>query len=306
MKTTFLFPGQGSQYAGMLQEFNSADPIVAEVYSAVQNHTGLNPQGVDSDDQLKSTINVQLCLLISGVISAKLLLRSNINPDFLAGHSVGVFSAAVISNVISFEDALDLVSIRAKMMEEAYPFGYGMAAIVGFSEKHLKELLTLNDLDKKLFIANNNAADQQVIAGSLDAINFFIPILQRGGARKVQLLNVSVPSHCELLNYVSFALKNRFETIKIDQPKYPCISNHTGRLLRTEYAIREDLFKSISETVRWYEGTTLLYELGSRFFIEMSPSGVLTKIARTTFPNAYVYAFENQNIETLRWLYDSY
>lgn len=306
MKTTFLFPGQGSQYAGMLRELSRENPVVDEVFSAVEKHIGFIPEDLDTDEQLKSTVFVQLCLLVSGVISAKQLLQNNIRPDFLAGHSVGAFSAAVISEVITFEEALDLVLLRATMMENAYPDGYGMAAVVGIKEIQLKKLIESNGLSHKLFIANSNAADQQVIAGSLQNIHSFLEIARHNGARKVQILKVSVPSHCELLNPVSDVLKDKFELIEIKEPKFPCISNHTGRLLKSGDAIREDLYKSISETVKWYEGTTLLYELGARFFIEMTPAGVLTKIAQTSFPNANVYAFENQNIETLKWLYESF
>lgn len=306
MKTVFLFPGQGSQSVGMLKSFSVNDGIVKEIYLEAENYLGFPISELDTDKNLQSTVCVQLCLLISGVISAHQLIAAGIKPDYLAGHSVGAFGAAVISNVITFEEALNLVSLRSKLMENLYPSGFGMAAIVGLSETIITNCLkTHNKSNRTLYLANNNTKDQQVIARSLESINNFLPILQKTGARKAQLLNVSVPSHCKLLNDVSIALKEKIESITLREPNIPYVSNSNGRLLKTGAPIREDLFKSISQTVRWYEGTSLLYELGARIFVEMAPSGVLTKMANNSFAEINTLSYDSQNLTSIKWLYDS-
>ncbi|AZA49469.1 malonate decarboxylase subunit epsilon [Chryseobacterium carnipullorum] len=307
MKTTFLFPGQGSQSIRMLSSMDREDPIVNTVFAEVENQLKVSVESLDTAEKLNSTVYVQLCLLISGVISARQLLSQKITPDYLAGHSIGAFAAAVISEAISFTDALNLVLLRATMMEQAYPEGYGMAAVVGFSESRLSCLLGAHNLENDaLYLANSNAYDQQVVAGQLSSIDKLIPSLQRSGARKVQVLSVSVPSHCPLLNDVSVALEEALMEIKVKEPIYPCVSNHTGRIVKSAELLRKDLYKSISEKVRWYEGTTLLYESGVRLFIEMAPSGVLAKIASSTFPEVNVIGFDEQDLNTIKWLYDHY
>jgi len=307
MKTVFLFPGQGSQKAGMLQELPLSDPAVAEIFGLTEKVLGVPVYTLDTAERLTSTVYVQLYLLILGVISAKRLMAKSIKADYVAGHSVGAFAAAVVAGVISFEQALQLVHIRGMLMEQAYPEGYGMAAVVGFSAARLqRNIQEHNTAHATVYLSNINTADQQVVAGEVESLNILIQTLQKSGVRKAQLLNMSVPSHCPLLDSVSAALAKQIATLTLQEPQIPYASNHTGRLLKTAEAIGTDLWKSVAATVRWYDATTLLYELGTRIFIEAAPSGVLAKMAISTFPEAKVFALEETNIDTIAWLWNNY
>lgn len=185
MKITFLFPGQGSQHAGMLKSYSLRDPIVHDVFSEVEEALGIQATALDTEDKLASTVNVQLCLCIAGIISVRRVLSTGIQPDYVAGHSVGAFAAAVVSGVITFKEALLLVFKRATLMEQAYPSGYGMAAVVGLSQSRLdKCVLQHNYTHENVYLANSNAADQQVIAGPCTALkNFYASCRYRGPAK---------------------------------------------------------------------------------------------------------------------------
>ena len=190
MKTVFLFPGQGSQQSGMLSALSENDPIVKEVFEEVESILGLPALTLDGKDVLtSSTINVQLCLLIAGVISARKLINNGVKPDFVAGHSIGAFGAAVISGVLNFKQAIKLVHLRAKMMQEAFPINYGMIALVGFSETRLKPYIVRHNLaHSPIYLANVNAADQLVVAGRKDSIAILEETLKKGGIQKNEIV----------------------------------------------------------------------------------------------------------------------
>lgn len=307
MKTVLLFPGQGAQQVGMLHQFPLNDECVAEVFKEVEEVLSIPVYSLDTEEKLRSTIYVQLCLLIAGVISARRLISKGVKVDFVAGHSVGAFAAAVISGVLTFKQALQLVDTRGILMQEAYPKGYGMAAVIGFSASRLQTYIDLhNQKNTTVYLSNINSADQQVVAGATDSLNVLISSLQNAGARKAQLLNMAVPSHCELLADVAAALHRQISPLELGTLRIPYISNHTGRLLKNAEAVRTDLWKSVAATVKWYDGTSLLYELGARIFIEMEPAGVLAKMAETAFPEATVMRAETDKNDTLAWLWKNY
>lgn len=307
MKTAFLFPGQGSQHPGMLSTLPTTDPEVNRLIVEAENILQQKISAIDTSAALSSTVNVQLALLISGVICAKRLLSHGVVADFVAGHSIGAFSAAVVSGVISFEEAIKLVRTRAQLMEQAFPEGYGMAALVGFNKNRLiPYLVAHNKLNSKVYLSNINAKDQLVVSGELQSLTSLISELQKGGIQKTKLLDVSVPSHCKLLSGISDVLKKQMGEIVLKTPLIPFASNTTGRLLKTADAVGEDLSKGISSPVEWYDATTLIYEMGARIFIEMEPSGVLSKIAASTFPEAKVISISEGKISQLAGLWKIY
>jgi malonate decarboxylase epsilon subunit len=304
-KTAFLFPGQGSQTEGMLHTLPSDDPHVRQVFADSEEVLGVPVYSLDTADKLSSTVFVQICLLIAGVISGRRLMAKGVSADFVAGHSVGAFAAAVIGGVLSFRQALMLVQCRGKWMQEAYPAGYGMAALVGFTEARLTGYLREhNRTHSRVYLANLNAADQQVVAGETKSLNNLICRLQNAGLRKARLLNFSVPSHCELLKDVSAALQREMKSLPVKELDIPYLSNHTARLVKTADQVMMDLWMSIAMPVKWYEGICLLYESGARMFIEMEPSGVLAKIVHASLPDVRVLTMEKDNLESVLWLWD--
>jgi malonate decarboxylase epsilon subunit len=304
MRTVFLFPGQGSQHPRMLKDYSLTDPIVADIFSEVEQVLGEPVNKLDTKERLASTVYAQVCLLIAGVISARRLLSRGVKADYVAGHSVGAFAAAVISGVLSFADALKLVWDRGTLMEQAYPKGYGMLAVTGFQLPRLQQIVNQHNQHHSIvYLSNINAADQQVIAGEILSLNALAGILESAGIRKAQLLNLSVPSHCPLMQGVSTALKDRIAGLKLNESLIPYCSNYSGRVLTKAETIGDDLWKSIAATVKWFDATTLIYESGVRIFIEVSPSGVLSKIAASSFPEARILSLDSGSLDTISWLW---
>jgi malonate decarboxylase epsilon subunit len=285
MGVAFLFPGQGSQYPGMLHQL----PEHSAVNQTINEASELLKEDVlsfDTEEKLQSTVSVQLSLLIASVATARALQTEGAEADMVAGHSVGAFGAAVIAGALDFKDALSLVKKRGELMEQAYPIGFGMGVVLGLSERNL--LSIMNDLpsDALLYLANLNSPDQITITGEVSSIKQLFQAAQSKGARKVHLLNVSVPSHCPLLQTVSVELEKHLQGVSLKEPSIPYAGNRTARALRNAHAIREDLALSISNPVRWYDATSVLFELGARLFIEMAPGHTLTVLTRSSFPAA--------------------
>ena len=299
----FLFPGQGSQRSGMLRSLPAEDSVVSGVYSEVKETLGLDPLYFDAEEKLLSTAYAQVGLLISSVISARRLQAKGVTPDFVAGHSVGTFSAAVVSGVLSFKQALSVVHERGVLMEKAYPHDFGMAALTGMSERKLNAALEVfNQTHEKVWLSNVNSGYQMVVSGRKVDLLSLIRQLEGSGIRKAKMLNVAVPSHCPLLQAVSDALKQQLEAMDLKEPAIPYGANYTGRVLRTMAGIREDLYKNVAATVRWHDVTSVIYEMGARLFIEMEPSGVLSKIAEENFPDAEIIMVEGGDPDAITWL----
>jgi malonate decarboxylase epsilon subunit len=291
----------------MLRCFDLKNGIAGSLFTEFEQVLRLPLKGLDTEEALASTVNTQLCLLLSGVTTARLLLGQQVVPDFVAGHSVGAFAAAVISGVITFEEALLLVNKRAHLMNVAFPQGYGMTALLGYSAARLKPYLeSHNRQHPPIYLANINAADQLVIAGMTDSMKILVETLKRNGLQKAKVLRVAVPSHCELLSSVSQELKALLNGMPLQEPVIPYVSNATGRLLRTAAGIAGDLWLNISTTVQWYDATTLVYERGTRMFLEMAPAGVLSKIAGASFPEAEVIGVVESRTEQAALLWNEY
>jgi malonate decarboxylase epsilon subunit len=222
-----------------------------------------------------------------------------VEPDVVAGLSVGVFAAAVAVGVLSFKDGLSLVKLRAELMEKAYPKGYGLAAVIGLSETHLSQIVSeINKPASPVFVGNLNAPTQFVIAGSDSGMEGVLNRAKNEGARTAKRLPVSVPSHCVLLKSVADELTRRIAQIEIKKPKAIYVSNRRARALRDPDGIREDLATNIAHPVRWHDATTVAYERGIRFFVELPPGHTLTDLASTAFPDARSIALSRMQIDS--------
>ncbi|MFG6150367.1 ACP S-malonyltransferase [Halobacillus sp. B23F22_1] len=286
MSTAFLFPGQGSQQPFMLNNL----PVHPEVKRTLDEASEVLNESVyqwDAPVRLESTVASQVCLLVSGVAAARLMIKEKAVPGYVAGHSVGTFGAAVISGVLDFKDAVRLVRKRGELMESAFPEGYGMAVVLGLTETKVRQLLqNFAEEDKYIYLANMNGPRQITIAGSLNELEEFTKLSLKNNAQRAELLEVSVPSHCPLLSDVSISLEAELERLALRKPVIPFAGNRRGRILRTSEAIKGDLAWNVSQSVKWHEATSLLYELGVRLFIEMPPGNVLTGLVNQSFPAA--------------------
>jgi malonate decarboxylase epsilon subunit len=302
LKLAFLFPGQGSQKPGLLHEL----PACTAVENVLAKATETLNESIfhyHSKEALTSTKAVQLSLLTAGVATFKAFEEVGVTPDFVAGHSVGAFSAAVAAGTIEFEDAVNIVKLRGELMEQAYPEGYGMGVVLGMDADKLQSLVA-NHFDEKypVFMANQNALDQLTLSGAFPGIQKVLDDARENGARCASMLNVSTPSHCPLLTSVSDALMEALHTISFQRPAIPYVGNRKARLLYEPVDIRQDLAESISSAVQWHDASTVLYEKGARLFIEMPPGTVLSRLAARAFPEARVFSVADNGFDDCQFV----
>jgi len=290
MSVALLFPGQGSQFPGMLHTLPD-HPSIGRTLDEVSESLRGNVLELDSPEALRSTISVQLALLASGVAVARALIAEGVEPEAVAGMSAGAFAAAVAAGVLNLADAVRLMKQRAERMVELYPKGYGLAAIVGLTEKQVSTLVEeAYTAQSPVYVGNINAPRQIVIAGSNEGMNKVLEAARKSGARKAVRLDVSEPSHCPLLEPVADTLTKSLQAIPLQDPQIIYLGNVTGRPLRSAEAISEDLATNIAHGVRWYDATTVLTELGCRVFLEMPPGHVLSELGREGCPDVRTLA----------------
>jgi malonate decarboxylase epsilon subunit len=290
MSIAFLFPGQGSQVSGMLHALPD-HPAVRRTLDEVSECLRMDVRELDSEEALQSPVSVQLALLASGVAMARALTEEGVEPEGVAGLSVGAFAAAALCGVVSLSDTVRLVRQRAEMMVQLYPTGYGLAAIVGLSEMRVSKLVDEAYTERApVYVGNINAPSQIVIAGSDEGIRKVLDAARKSGARKAEELHVSVPSHCPLLEPVAMALRESLKKMQLQSPTCVYVGNVSARALRASDAIAEDLASNVAHGVRWYDSVMVLEELGCHLFLEMPPGHVLTQLAKGTIPSAQALA----------------
>jgi malonate decarboxylase epsilon subunit len=297
MSIAFLFPGQGSQFPGMLHQLldhPEVDRTLAEVSSVL--HTDV--RGLDSEEALESTASVQIALLIAGVATARALFQKVAEPAVVCGLSVGEFAAAVVADALSLKDALELVELRSEQMTKLYPAGYGLSAIVGLSESQVLKIVQAVTSDREpVFVANINAPRQIVIAGSDAGMDRVLDLARSQGARKAERLHVSVPSHCPLLQPVADCLQRRFSSVQLRKPKAIYVGNVNARAMRTGELVANDLANNIAHGVRWHDATTVAKELGCDLFLEMPPGHVLSDLAKENLAGVCAFAVEKNSLQ---------
>jgi malonate decarboxylase epsilon subunit len=284
VNTAFLFPGQGAQKPGMLHELVD-DPAVELTLDEISDVLKSDVRLLDSLVALNSTVSVQLALLASGVATARALQRQGVTCCAVAGLSVGAFAAAVVAEAITLNDAVNLIRSRAEKMEQLYPVGYGMAAIVGLNERQVTAIVdSAHTAAAPVFVGNINAPRQIVIAGSIKGMQKVLGEARRQGARKAELLHVTVPSHCPLLSPVADSLRLQINFMQLKAPKVPYIANMNARAVRSASAVATDLADNIAHGVRWHDVTIVAEELGCNLFLEMPPGRTLTDLAEENVP----------------------
>src|ERR1700728_3817679 len=290
VNTAFLFPGQGAQKPGMLHELVD-DPAVELTLDEISDVLKSDVRLLDSPQALNSTMSVQLALLASGVATARALQRRGVTCCAVAGLSVGAFAPAVVAEAIALNDAVNLIRSRAEKMEQLYPVGYGLAAIVGLNERQVTAIVdSVHTAAAPAFVGNINAPRQIVIAGSVEGMQKVLEEACRRGARKAELLHVSVPSHCPLLSPVADSLRLLLNSMQLKAPKCPYIANVNARALRSASAVAADLADNIAHGVRWHDATIVAEELGCNLFLEMPPGHVLTDLAEENVPGITAFA----------------
>ena len=302
MSIALLFPGQGSQRPGMLQHLPSTPAAArawAEAQHTLRSLTGI-PAALDTREALRSTTNAQLALLIAGVVSARALIDDEgLDVDFVAGHSIGAFAAAVLAGVLGIGDALRVVQVRGDEMQRACADGdWGMAALGGLPLSGVRSLLDeVATSDDPLWVANINSADQIVVSGTRTALDALHRRAAVAGAREMTRLDVSVASHCPLQAETARAVADALTRVAHGDQRRAYLTNTTGRrVLNAPDKVLDDLAGAVRQPVQWYDAIRLMAELGATVAIETLPGRVLTAIAARAIPDVKCFAAEEAGI----------
>jgi malonate decarboxylase epsilon subunit len=285
MTVAFLYPGQGTQRPGMLHDLPGHPAVAATLAEAEDILPGSSRQ--DDARALASTVTTQIALCVAGVAATRALAAEGAAPDAVAGHSAGAFPAAVTAGVLTFAEALAAVRHRAELMRDAYPSGYGMAAVLGLGvprARALIESITMDDDPAYLAVID---ADQQVVAaGSVRALSRLEAAAEQAGARRVHRLPIAVPSHCPLLAGVADAMADHLGTVPRRPLTVPYLGGRTGRALQDADAVLDDLARGVAATLRWRDVVALLGELGTTLFVQAPPGSVVARLAGAANPGA--------------------
>lgn len=277
----FVFPGQGSQSVGMLNEIAEWYPDVKQTFEKASSVLGkdlwqLITEGTGAE--LNQTENTQPVMLAAGVAMWELWCKlSSVRPAWMAGHSLGEYTALVCSGALSFEDGLRLVTERAQLMQAAVPAGVGaMAAILGLDDKQVIAICAAGAADNEIVSAVNfNAPGQVVIAGHKAAVERVAESAKAAGAKRAVLLPVSVPSHCALMQGAAEQLAESLQNVTINSPNVSLIHNVDVESHSTAEAIREALTEQLYKPVRWVETINYVNNQGVTRFVECGPGKVL-------------------------------
>jgi malonate decarboxylase epsilon subunit len=300
MSVLFTFPGQGAQKAGMLHAL-PAHAETARTLAEASDALGRDVLLLDAAQALRSTVAVQLSLLVAGVAFARVLAAHGAAPDMVAGLSVGAWPAAVVAGVLDFADAVRLVELRARLMEDAYPSGYGMTAIGGLARQQLEPLLArVHGPDTPVYLANLNAPRQLVVAGSAAALDAVAALALAHGASRAERLAVAVPSHCALLDEQARTLACAAAQVARRRPRIAWISSSSARAVFDADRIVADLAANMARPVLWADTSRHAWERGARVALEMPSGSVLTRLAQEAdFAAGTALCADGNRVDTL-------
>lgn len=283
-KTAFVFPGQGSQKVGMLADlaaqFSSVEATFAEASEAVGFDLW---QIAQSGEGLNQTEFTQPVLLTASIALWRVWLElGGVTPKFLAGHSLGEYSALVAGGALSLGDAVKLVNLRGKLMQDAVPQGQGaMAAILGLEDAKVVELCQVASADGEGSVeaANYNAQGQVVVAGASAKVEAVMAAAKEAGGKAIAL-PVSVPSHCSLMKPAAEKFAEALAQVKIEMPRIPVIQNVNAEAAADVDALRKALTEQLYESVQWTKTLQLLQDQGIQYIAECGPGNVLSNLAK--------------------------
>lgn len=281
MKTAFVFPGQGSQKVGMMQDLYNAYPIVKQRFEEADEALGYSITKLcfeGPDTELVKTANTQPAILTASVACYEVLKEKGYTPDIVGGHSLGEYSALVVAGVLDFKDAVYLVHKRGQYMQEAVPLGEGsMAAILALPrEKVIAICAEVDATVGSVQAVNFNCPGQIVIAGATKAVETAAEKMKAAGAKRAVILPVSAPFHSRLMEPAALRLEEELNTITIHDAQIPVVANVTASILTKGADIKKSLVVQAAHPVLWEDCVMQMVNYGVEAFVEVGPGKVLT------------------------------
>lgn len=291
VKIAFVFPGQGSQFVGMGKDFYDHAPEARQLFEEANEVLGYDLAGIcfnGPEETLRLTENTQPALLVHSTMALKMLRENGINPVLAAGHSLGEFSALLAAGALKFRDAVRLVHLRGKFMQEAVPAGVGsMAAIIGLPIETIRELCDQVSSESSLVQpANFNSQVQTVIAGHKEAVEKVSEDALTAGAKKAVALPVSAPFHSALMKPAEIKLQKELEATEFYDLSFPVINNIEAKPITKGNVARESLVKQVCSPVQWFETMQRIADHEIDSLVELGSgrvlSGLMKRFDKTT------------------------
>lgn len=291
-KIAFIFPGQGSQYIGMGKDFYENVSESKAVYDLASEICGYSVPELCSteNDRINSTEYTQIAMLTTELAMLAALENRGLKCDMCGGLSLGEYGAVAAAKVMSVKNILNVVKNRGKFMQEAYPVGGAMAAVIGLDTEKIEEIC--ENTDGIVTVANYNCPGQIVISGEAEAVNRAAKIMKEQGARKCIPLNVSGPFHSELLKKAGDELAEVLENVSIENMAVPYTANVTGGFVKDASEIKELLTKQVYSSVKWYQCVAAMIAEGADTFVEIGPGKTLSGFMKRINKEVKVYNVE--------------
>lgn len=297
MNLAFVFPGQGSQNVGMLSDLAEKFPSIRQIFAHGSDALGYDAWELSQngpEEKLNQTEFTQPLLLIASYAMWNVWQElGGTKPKFLAGHSLGEYSALVCAGAFDFMDAVSLTAARGRLMQEAVPPGVGgMVAIAGLDEKQALEVCAQAAQGQILVPANYNSIGQIVLSGEIQAAERAVEIAKKMGAKIAKLLKVSVPAHCSLLSKAAENLAGKLEQIKIQSPSLPVIKNLDVTIYHDAADVKQGLIQQLYSPVRWVETIQLLATKQLNNIVECGPGKVLAGLNKRIVTEPATLSFD--------------
>jgi [acyl-carrier-protein] S-malonyltransferase len=281
-----IFPGQGSQAPGMGLDLAQNFAVARQVFEEADDALGFSISRLCFEgpaEELQLTENTQPAILTTSVAAFRAARENGLpQPQFVAGHSLGEYSALVAAGVLELADAVKTVRARGQYMQQAVPIGTGaMAAVIGGELSAIEDACRESRGNQVCSVANSNSPNQVVIAGNTEAVDSAIELL-KGVAKRLIKLNVSAPFHCALMKPAQDKLAPHLESLSFNAPQVPVVTNVDARPTIGSDELRDALLRQVSAPVRWLESMQLLIDDGATTFVEVGPGKVLSGLMRQT------------------------
>ncbi len=290
----FVFPGQGSQSLGMLAELGAQQSVVVDTFAEASSALGYDLWALTQtgpEEQLNQTDKTQPAILAASIAIWRLWqAEGGAQPAFVAGHSLGEYSALVAAGSLPFADAIKLVELRGQLMQQAVPAGQGgMAAILGLEDADVLAACAEAAQGEVVSAVNFNAPGQVVIAGSAAAVERAIEACKAKGAKRAMALPVSVPSHCDLMRPAAERFASSVESIELQAPQIPLVQNVSAAVVADLEVLKRDLLAQLYSPVRWVESMVALGDRGVTSLVECGPGKVLSGLNKRCVKGVSTY-----------------